>query len=103
MGGEVQWDPPASQNRIRESVRLRPDWCLSRQRAWGVGIPAIYCEACEEASLDPGVMRRAADLTRAHGSDAWYELPLARFLPDGFRCPACWKDGPFRREDDILD
>jgi len=100
---EVQWDPPTSQNRIRESVRLRPDWCLSRQRAWGVGIPAIYCEACEEASLDPGVMRRAADLTRAHGSDAWYELPLARFLPDGFRCPACGKDGPFRREDDILD
>ena len=46
----TSWDPPTSQNRIRESVRGRPDWCLSRQRSWGVGIPAIYCDACDTAS-----------------------------------------------------
>ena len=99
----VRWDPASSQNRIRESVRLRPDWCLSRQRSWGVGIPAVYCEACGEAILDPGVMRRAVELTRAHGSDAWYERAIEEFLPPGFACPACGAAGPFRRESDILD
>ena len=100
---QVAWDPASSKNRIRESVRGRPDWCLSRQRSWGVGIPAIYCEACGEASLDDRVMRRAADLTRERGSDAWYETPVAELLPAGFRCPQCGKDGPFRTENDILD
>ncbi|HKQ58554.1 MAG TPA: isoleucine--tRNA ligase [Candidatus Eisenbacteria bacterium] len=100
---KVRWEPPTSQNRIRDAVRLRPDWCLSRQRSWGVGIPAVYCEACGEASLDPGVMSRAAALTREQGSDAWYELPVERFLPPGFACPQCGKPGPFRQESDILD
>jgi isoleucyl-tRNA synthetase len=99
----VRWDPASSQNRIRESVRLRPDWCLSRQRSWGVGIPAVYCEACGEPILDAGVMRRAVELTRAHGSDAWYERAIEEFLPAGFACPACAATGPFRREGDILD
>jgi isoleucyl-tRNA synthetase len=100
---EVRWEPPTSRNRIRDAVRLRPDWCLSRQRSWGVGIPAVYCEACGEASLDPGVMSRAAALTREQGSDAWYELPVERFLPLGFKCPLCAAPGPFRKENDILD
>jgi isoleucyl-tRNA synthetase len=99
----VRWEPPSSQNRIRESVRGRPDWCLSRQRAWGVGIPAIYCEPCGEAHLEPRVMARAAELTREHGSDSWYELPVERFLPEGFACPKCGAQGPFRKETDILD
>jgi isoleucyl-tRNA synthetase len=99
----VRWDPPTSQNRIRESVRLRPDWCLSRQRSWGVGIPALYCEPCGQALLDPGVMRRATEVTRLHGSDAWYERPIEDFLPPGLTCPGCGRSGPFRRETDILD
>jgi len=100
---EVRWDPPSSQNRIRESVRERPDWCLSRQRSWGVGIPGLYCEACDTALLDPGVIGRAAAATREHGSDVWFEWPVERFLPDGFRCSSCGKAGPFRKETDILD
>ena len=103
IDSRVRWEPPASQNRIRESVRTRPDWCLSRQRSWGVGIPAVYCEACAEALLHPEVMRRAADRTREQGSDAWYELPVDQFLPPGFTCPACGAPGPFRKETDILD
>jgi isoleucyl-tRNA synthetase len=99
----VQWDPPASQNRIRESVRLRPDWCLSRQRSWGVGIPAVYCRACDAPLLVAEVMANAARLVREHGSDAWYELPVERFLPDGFTCPSCRAAGPFEKETDILD
>jgi isoleucyl-tRNA synthetase len=100
---DVRWDPPASQNRIRESVRERPDWCLSRQRSWGVGIPAVYCEACGAALLEPAVMERVAAATREHGSDVWYEWPAERFLPAGLRCPTCGAAGPFRKETDILD
>ncbi len=100
---QVRWEPASSQNRIRESVKSRPDWCLSRQRSWGVGIPAVYCEGCDEAVLDPGVMRRVAERTRAHGSDAWYEMPVERFLPEDFACPACGAHGPYRKETDILD
>jgi isoleucyl-tRNA synthetase len=99
----VRWDPASSQNRIRESVRGRPDWCLSRQRSWGVGIPALYCAACEHALLDERVMRLAIEITRARGSDAWYEGDGAEFVPPGLACPACGSTGPFRRETDILD
>ena len=99
----VTWEPPSSQNRIREAVRNRPDWCLSRQRAWGVGIPAVYCESCGEPSLDERVLRRAAELTREHTSDVWYEKPVEDFLPAGFACPKCGATGPFRRETDVLD
>jgi isoleucyl-tRNA synthetase len=100
---QVSWDPATSQNRIRESVRSRPDWCLSRQRSWGVGIPAVYCDACGEAHLVDSVMKRAAELVREQGSDTWFDLPVERFLPTGFVCPACGKPGPFRKETDILD
>ena len=99
----VRWEPPTSKNRIREAVRLRPDWCLSRQRSWGVAIPAVYCEACDTPLLDPEVMKRAAERTRVQGSDAWYELPVQDFLPSGFTCSACGSAGPFRKETDILD
>lgn len=99
----VRWDPASSQNRIREAVRSRPDWCLSRQRTWGVGIPALYCEACGEPSLDERVMRRAAQLTREHTSDAWYERPVEDFLPPGHTCAKCGAAGPFRKETDVLD
>ena len=99
----VTWDPEASRNRIRDAVKNRPDWCLSRQRAWGVGIPAVFCEACGFAVLDPDVMRRAAEVTREAGSDSWYERPVEAFLPAGFQCPSCRSAGPFRKETDILD
>ncbi|NOT32539.1 MAG: isoleucine--tRNA ligase [Candidatus Eisenbacteria bacterium] len=99
----VKWEPEGARNRIRDAVRLRPDWCLSRQRSWGVGIPALYCESCNAALLEPRVMKRAAELTREHGSDAWFEQPVEAFLPSGFRCPQCEAAGPFRKETDILD
>ena len=100
---QVRWEPEGSRNRIRESVRTRPDWCLSRQRTWGVGIPALYCEGCGEAFLDRGVIERTAALTREGGSDVWFELPVERFVTEGLTCPACQSRGPFRKERDILD
>jgi isoleucyl-tRNA synthetase len=99
----VKWDPPNSKNRIREAVRNRPDWCLSRQRSWGVGIPGLYCEACGAATLDRRVLERAAQRTRESDSDSWYERSVEEFLPDGFTCPSCGKPGPFRKEEDVLD
>ncbi len=101
---EVRWDPESSRNRIRESVRGRPDWCLSRQRAWGVGIPAVYCSK-GHALLDAKVIENVARLTQQHGSDVWYERPVRDFLYDGFQCPQCGdaEPGHFRKETDILD
>jgi isoleucyl-tRNA synthetase len=99
----VRWDPASSKNRIREAVRNRPDWCVSRQRSWGVGIPGVYCEACGVATLDARVLQRAAQRTRESDSDSWYEHPVEDFLPHGFTCPACGKPGPFRKEEDVLD
>ena len=99
----VRWDPPGSKNRIHDAVEMRPDWCLSRQRSWGVGIPAVYCASCGGAILDPRIMTRAAEVTREQGSDVWFERPVEEFLPAGFRCPLCGESGGFRKETDILD
>ncbi len=99
----VRWDPDNSRNRIREAVKSRPDWCLSRQRSWGVGIPAVYCESCGVPALDARVMKKAAELVRASDSDTWYERPVEDFLPAGYACPACKSTGPFRKEEDVLD
>jgi isoleucyl-tRNA synthetase len=99
----VKWDPASSENRIREAVKSRPDWCLSRQRTWGVGIPAVYCDSCGEATLDAGVMKNAAQMVREHSSDVWFDRPVEDFLPAGFACPKCQSTGPFRKETDVLD
>jgi isoleucyl-tRNA synthetase len=104
---DVRWDPASSQNRIRESVRGRPDWCLSRQRAWGVGIPAVYCQNCGKEHLDPRIIENVARETGVaqRGSDVWFERPVRDFLPSGFQCSACGDPEPshFRKETDILD
>jgi isoleucyl-tRNA synthetase len=103
LENHVRWEPESSRNRIREAVRNRPDWCLSRQRSWGVGIPAVYCEACGVPSLDARVVKRAAQLVREANSDTWYERPIEDFLPQDYACPACHSTGPFRKEEDVLD
>ncbi len=100
---EVRWDPAGSKNRIRDAVAGRPDWCLSRQRSWGVGIPAVYCESCGEGLLDARVMATVAERAKSRGSDDWFESPVETFLPPGFACSACGAAGPFRKETDILD
>ncbi len=99
---QVRWIPPEGETRITAAVQNRPDWCLSRQRAWGVGIPAFYCEACGAVILTPETVERIAQLLEREGSDVWFEKPAAYFLPEGFACPQCG-GSEFRKETDVLD
>ena len=98
----VQWIPAWGRERISGMLAGRPDWCISRQRTWGVPIPAVTCESCGEAVLTPELVNRAAAVFEVDGADAWYEQSIDAFLPKGLACPACGQDR-FERERDILD
>ncbi len=99
---ETQWIPSWGRDRIYGMVQSRPDWCLSRQRVWGVPLPILYCEACGEPLLDGRVARRAAEVFAREGSDAWFERPASDFVPEGASCGKCGH-GSFRKEEDIVD
>ena len=98
----VEWVPAWGQERIHNMLANRPDWCISRQRLWGVPIPALACQACQQVLLTPALIDRAATVFETHGADAWYERPLADFVPEGTACPGCG-GAAFDRENNILD
>lgn len=100
--GKVKWVPPSSRNRIFSMVEGRPDWCLSRQRNWGVGIPVFYCKGCGREIIKKDLIERVRDLVAKKGSDVWFELSAEELLPPNFRCPFCG-EREFEKEKDILD
>ena len=98
----VGWVPAWGGDRMRGMFETRPDWCISRQRSWGVPIPAFTCRSCGAALLTTELVARAADVFERDGAEAWYERPIEDFLPSGSACPACGGSA-FERERDILD
>jgi len=99
---EVQWIPHWGRDRIYNMIAQRPDWCISRQRAWGVPIVAAHCTHCGEVYLGRELADRAAAIFETEGADSWFERPLADFLPPGAACPACGSTD-LEKEEDILD
>jgi len=99
---DVQWIPRWGRERIFGMIEKRPDWCISRQRSWGVPITVFYCEKCGEALADGKTMHHVADQFEEVGSDVWFEKDAAELLPAGTTCPSCGH-GTFTKEMDILD
>jgi isoleucyl-tRNA synthetase len=99
---DVTWVPAAAENRIGAMVEGRPDWCLSRQRIWGVPVPVFYCRDCGEPLLTAEVFQAVETLVRAESADAWFTRPPEQVLPQATACPKC-RGTSFRAETDILD
>jgi isoleucyl-tRNA synthetase len=99
---KVVWDPSWGKERITNMIATRPDWCISRQRIWGVPIAVFMCEGCDKPIIDPALDRKIISLFEHEGAEAWHTTPIADLLPADTRCTHC-EGVTFRKETDILD
>ncbi len=99
---EVKWIPEWGEDRISNMVRERSDWCISRQRIWGVPIPVFYCEDCGKEIITKESINSVVELFLKEGSDVWFEKTPEEILPKGFKCPHCG-GMHFKKETDIMD
>ncbi len=99
---QVVWDPGWGEERISNMIATRPDWCISRQRIWGVPIAVFLCDKCGEPLNDKGVNKSIVELFKKEGADAWYTHEAGALLPKGTACRSCGHK-EFRKEMDILD
>ncbi len=104
IDNEVTWIPSWGRERIHNMIEHRPDWCISRQRNWGVPIIALICKDCGQAWYDPDWVREIVNRFENHptGADYWFETPLKELMPKDLSCPHC-KGQNFKKEDNILD
>lgn len=94
--------PAEGRNRLYAMIESSPDWCVSRQRSWGVAIPVLFCDECQEPILSKDVIDRVYEDALENGSDSWFEKDTSAFLPEGFKCPNCG-GSQFTKEEDVLD
>ena len=98
----IQWHPAWGKERMISMISERSDWCISRQRVWGVPIPIFYCDDCGADIVTPETIAHVAALFREHGSNVWFDREAKDLLPEGFVCPKCGK-AHFSKETDIMD
>ncbi len=98
---DVEWIPGWGEDRIKGMVRDRSDWCISRQRTWGVPIPILYCTDCKKPVINEDVINAISELFKNEGSDAWYTKELSEFIPNSVKCECGCSE--FTKEMDIMD